>query len=155
MAAEKLAIKEILSWIDNGESAIWDHLEDDHKKQISFWLLNRYVASVNGSREKQELAVFKTNEYYNKHFNDIGVGKHNGHQKLMWQLLCLCGNTGKNEFHPWIGFKKRDGSTGKAMQLLEKIYPHLKTDEVETLARISTKKELKQLAEEHEIDAKL
>jgi hypothetical protein len=155
MAAEKLAIKEILSWIDNGESEIWNHLEDDHKKQISFWLLNRYVSGVQGSREKQELAVFKTNEYYNKHFNDIGVGKHNGHQKLMWQLLCLCGNTGKNEFHPWIGFKKRDGSTGKAMQLLEKIYPHLKTDEVETLARISTKKELKQLAEEHEIDAKL
>jgi hypothetical protein len=155
MAAEKLAIKEILSWIDNGESKIWDHLEDDHKKQISFWLLNRYVAGINGSREKQELAVFKTNEYYNKHFNDIGVGKDSGHQKLMWQLLCMSGNTGKNEFHPWIGFKKRDGSTGKAMQLLEKIYPHLKTDEVETLARISTKKELKQLAEEHEIDAKL
>ena len=155
MAAEKLAIKEILSWIDNGESEIWNHLEDDHKKQISFWLLNRYVSGVQGSREKQDLAVFKTNEYYNKHFNDIGVGKHNGHQKLMWQLLCMCGNTGKNEFHPWIGFKKRDGSTGKAMQLLEKIYPHLKTDEVETLARISTKKELKQLAEEHEIATKL
>ena len=155
MAAEKLAIKEILSWIDNGESEIWDHLEDDHKKQISFWLLNRYVASVNGNREKQELAIFKTNEYYNKHFNTIGVGKDNGHQKLMWQLLCMSGNTGKNEFHPWIGFKKRDGSTGKAMQLLEKIYPHLKTDEVETLARISTKKELKQLAEEHEIAVKL
>ena len=155
MAAEKIAIKEILSWIDNGESEIWNHLEDDHKKQISFWLLNRYVSGVQGSREKQELAVFKTNEYYNKHFNDIGVGKHNGHQKLMWQLLCMCGNTGKNEFHPWIGFKKRDGSTGKAMQLLEKIYPHLKTDEVETLARISTKKELKQLAEDHEIDIKL
>jgi hypothetical protein len=155
MAAEKLAIKEILSWIDNGESDIWNHLEDDHKKQISFWLLNRYVSGINGSREKQELAVFKTNEYYNKNFNDIGVSKDKGHPKLLWQLLCMCGNTGKNEFHPWIGFKKRDGSTGKAMQLLEKIYPHLKTDEVETLARISTKKELKQLAEEHEIDAKL
>ena len=81
MAAEKLAIKEILSWIDNGESEIWNHLEDDHKKQISFWLLNRYVSGVQGSREKQELAVFKTNEYYNKHFNDIGVGKDSGHQK--------------------------------------------------------------------------
>jgi hypothetical protein len=155
MAAEKIAIKEILSWIDNGESAIWDQLEDEHKKQISFWLLNRYVSGINGSREKQELAVFKTNEYYNKNFNDIGVSKDKGHPKLLWQLLCMSGNTGKNEFHPWIGFKKRDGSTGKAMQLLEKIYPHLKTDEVETLARISTKKELKQLAEEHEIDAKL
>ena len=155
MAAEKLAIKEILSWIDNGESDIWNHLEDDHKKQISFWLLNRYVSGINGSREKQELAVFKTNEYYNKHFNDIGVSKDKGHPKLLWQLLCMCGNTGKNEFHPWIGFKKRDGSTGKAMQLLEKLNPNMKTDEVELLARISTKKELKALAEEHEIAIKL
>ena len=155
MAAEKLAIKEILSWIDNGESEIWNHLEDDHKKQVSFWLLNRYISAVNGSREKQELAVFKTNEYYNKHFNDIGVGKDNGHQKLMWQLLCMSGNTGKNEFHPWIGFKKRDGANSKAVKLLEQIYPNLKTDEVDLLARISTKKELKQLADEHEINAKL
>lgn len=155
MAADKLEVKEILSWIDNRETNIWDHLEDDHKKQISFWLLNRYVSTVQGSREKQELAVFKTNEYYNKHFNDIGVGKDKGHQKLMWQLLCMSGNTGKTEFHPWVGFKKRDGSTGAAMKLLEKVYPNLKTDEVELLARISTKKELKQLAEDHEIDTKL
>jgi hypothetical protein len=153
--SDKLQIKEILSWIDNGERDIWNHLEDDHKKQISFWLLNRYVSVVQGSREKQELAVFKTNEYYNKHFNDIGVGKDKGHQKLMWQLLCLSGNTGKTEFHPWVGFKKRDGSTGAAMKLLEQIYPNLKTDEVELLARISTKKELKQLAEDHEINVKL
>jgi len=155
MAAEKLAIKEILSWIDNGESAIWDQLEDEHKKQISFWLLNRYVSGIQGSRDKQELAVFKTNEYYNKHFNDIGVSKDKGHPKLLWQLLCMSGNTGKNEFHPWIGFKKRDGSTGKAMSLLEKLNPNMKTDEVELLARISTKKELKALAEEHEIAIKL
>ena len=155
MASEKLAIKEILSWIDNDEKDIWNHLEDDHRKQISFWLLNRYVASVNGTREKQELAVFKTNEYYNKHFNDIGVSKDKGHPKLLWQLLCMSGNTGKNEFHPWIGFKKRDGSTGKAMQLLEKLNPNMKTDEVKLLARISTKKELKALAEEHEIAIKL
>ena len=155
MAAEKLAIKEILSWIDNGNSNIWNDLEDEHKKQISFWLLNRYVSGIQGSRDKQELAVFKTNEYYNKHFNDIGVGKDKGHPKLLWQLLCMCGNTGKNEFHPWIGFKKRDGSTGKAMSLLEKLNPNMKTDEVELLARISTKKELKALAEEHEIAIKL
>jgi hypothetical protein len=75
MAQEKLAIKEILNWIDNGQSDIWNHLEDDHKKQISFWLLNRYVSAVQGNRDAQELAVFKTNEYYNKYFNDIGVGK--------------------------------------------------------------------------------
>ena len=155
MAAEKLAIKEILSWIDNGNSNIWNDLEDEHKKQISFWLLNRYVSGIQGNRDKQELAVFKTNEYYNKHFNDIGVSKDKGHPKLLWQLLCMSGNTGQAEYHPWVGFKKRDGSTGAAMKLLEQIYPNLKTDEVELLARISTKKELKQLAEEHDIAVKL
>ena len=152
---DKIAIKEILSWIDNGYKEIWNELEDDHKKQISFWLLNRYVSSVSGNREKQELAIFKTNEYYNKHFNSIGVGKDNGHQQLMWQLLCMSGNTGKNEFHSWIGFKKKDGSNSKAVKLIEQIYPHLKNDEVELLARISTKQELKQLAQEYEIDIKL
>ena len=155
MAAEKLAIKEILSWIDNGQSDIWNHLEDDHKKQISFWLLNRYVASVQGSHEKQELAIFKTNEYYNKHFNIIGVGKDNGHQKLMWQLLCMSGNTGKNEFHPWIGFKKKTGDNNKGVKLIEQLHPNMKQNEVEILASLYTKKELKQLAEEHNIDIKL
>ena len=153
MAAEKLAIKEILSWIDNGNSNIWNDLEDEHKKQISFWLLNRYVSGIQGSRDKQELAVFKTNEYYNKHFNDIGVGKDKGHQKLMWQLLCMCGNTGKNEFHPWIGLKKT-GSNNKVIKFLSELYPHLKDDEVEVLAKISTKKELKKLAEEYDINVK-
>ena len=150
MAAEKLAIKEILSWIDNGESKIWDHLEDDHKKQISFWLLNRYVAGINGSREKQELAVFKTNEYYNKNWNEFGTR----HPKLQWQLLCQAGNTGKIEYHQWQGFKKKQGNNN-AINFLLKLYPTMKQDEVELLARISTKKELKELAKEHDIDAKL
>jgi hypothetical protein len=152
---DKLEIKEILSWIDNGQKSIWNDLEDEHKKQVSFWLLNRYVSSINGNREKQELAVFKTNEYYNKHFNTIGIGKEKGHPKLIWQLLVMCGSTGKNEFHPWIGFKKKGESNSKATKFIEEIYPHLKSDEVELLARISTKKELQQLAEEHNIDVKL
>ena len=110
---------------------------------------------MQGNRDAQELAVFKTNEYYNKNFNSIGVGKDNGHQQLMWQLLCMSGASGKIEYHPWIGFKKREGGSGAAIKLLEKIYPHLKNDEVELLARISTKKELKQLAEDYDIDIKL
>ena len=149
--ANKLPIKDILGAIDMNAKEVWKELGDDEKKQVSFWLLNRYVSSVTGNREKQELAVIKTNEYYNKHFNDIGVGKENGHQELMWQLLCASGGTGKIEFHQWIGFKKKQGSD-KAVKLLERIYPNMKLDEVELLARLSTKKELKRLAEEHGIE---
>jgi hypothetical protein len=153
--AEKLPIKDILAAIDMGAKDVWDELSDDERKQVSFWLLNRYASSVKGNREAQELAVFKTNEYYNKNFNDIGVGKDSGHPKLMWQLLCMAGSTGKIEFHQWIGFKKKDTNNSKAIKLLEQIYPHMKADEVELLAGLSTKKELKQLAEEYDIDIKL
>lgn len=148
MAQEKLEVKEILSWIDNNCKDIWDELEDEHKKQISFWLLNRYASSVNGSREKQELAVFKTNEYYNKNWAVLGTK----HAKLQWQLLCISGNTGKNEFHPWIGLNQKKDSNSKAIKFLKDIYPNRKIEEVELLARILTKQEITELAQEYGID---
>ena len=77
------------------------------------------------------------------------------HPKLQWQLICQAGNTGKIEFHPWIGFKKKNSDNGKGIKLLKEIYPNMKEDEIELLANISTKKELKQLAEEHDIEIKL
>ena len=64
----KLPLKDILAAIDMGAKEIWDELSDDEKKQVSFYLLNRYVSSQKGQRDSQELAVFKTNEYYNKGF---------------------------------------------------------------------------------------
>ena len=147
---DKLPVKDILAAIDMGATNVWDELSDEEKKQVNFWLLNRYVSSVKGSREAQELAVFKTNEYYNKNWNELGTR----HPKLQWQLLCQAGNTGKIEFHQWIGFKQKKGNNA-AQKLLEKIYPNMKQDEVDLLARLSTKKELKELAEEHNIDVKL
>jgi hypothetical protein len=150
--ANKLPIKDILAAVDMNAKNVWAELDDDEKKQVSFWLLNRYVSSVTGNRDQQELAVIKTNEYYNKYFNDIGVGKEHGHPQLMWQLLCASAGTEKIEFHEWIGFKKKTGGNDKAERLLERIYPNMKTDEAELLARLSTKKELKQLAEEHGIE---
>jgi hypothetical protein len=151
--SDKLPVKDILAAIDMNARGVWKELSDDERKQVSFWLLNRYVSTVQGSRERQELAVFKTNEYYNKHFNTIGVGKERGHPQLMWQLLCLSGNTGKIEYHPWIGFKKKESAgNANSIKILEQVYPNMKRNEIELLARISTKKELQQLAEDHGIE---
>jgi hypothetical protein len=156
MAQVRLPVKDILAAIDMNAKDVWKELSNDERKSVSFWLLNRYVSAVKGNREAMELAVFKTNEYYNKHFNDIGVGKENGHPQLMWQLLCASGATSKIEYHPYIGFKKKDsGSNNAAIKLLSQLYPNMKIKEVELLAEISTKKELKQLAKDHDIDIKL
>ena len=151
MAQAKLPIKDVLAAIDMGAKSVWDELSDEERKAVGFWLLNRYASSVKGNREKQELAVFKTNEFYNKNWNELGMK----HPKLQWQLICQAGNTGKIEFHPWIGFKKKNGDNGKGIKLLKQIYPNMKEDEIELLANLSTKKELKQLAEEHDIEIKL
>ena len=85
--------------------------------------------------------------------NNIGVGKENGHQELMWQLLCMSGSWGKIKFHPYIGFKKKAGTNNNnIIKFLEQLYPNMKQREVELLAEISTRKELKELAEEHGIE---
>ena len=155
MAQTKLPIKDILAAIDMNGKGVWKELTDEERKSVSFWLLNRYVSAINGSRDDQELAVFKVNEYYNKHFNTIGVGKENGHQELMWQLLCMSGAWGKIKFHPYIGFKKKNANNNKAIKLLERIHPNMKQLEVEMLAGMYTTKELKKLAEDHNIESKL
>ncbi len=143
----KLPLKDILAAVDMGAKEIWDKLSDDEKKQVSFYLLNRYVSSVKGSRDKQELAVFKTNEYYNKQFFVLQK-----HKKLLWQLLCLAGNTKNIQYHEWIGHKRKSGDNTKIAKLLRTLYPNKKEDEIELLTKISNKKEIIQLAKDNGID---
>ena len=149
MANKELDLfKELIPSIDMGFKELYDAASEDGKKDIKLdlWNLNRYICSVKGSREEQELAVFKINEYYNRNWNVLGG---TDHVKLQWQLLCVAGKTGKKKFHPWIGLKKKKDDSSKAVKILANIYPNMKMDEVETLARISTKNEIKQLAKEH------
>ena len=151
--------KEIIPALDGGMKELWDAAGDEGQKEIKgdLWNLNRYMSVLDDNtrfppyqkytREEKELAVFKTNEYYNKNWAILG----NKHPKLQWLILCQSGGTGKNEFHPWIGLKR---TSSKEVEFLKKIYPNMKEDEAETLARISTKKELTQLAKEHDIAIK-
>ena len=139
----KLPLKDILAAIDMGAKEIWDELSDDEKKQVSFYLLNRYVSSQKGQRDSQELAVFKTNEYYNKGFFTLSK-----HKKLLWQLLCIAGNTKKIQYHEWIGYKHKKTSN-KDQKELEKIYPNMKEDELQLMLSLMTKKEFKELLEQY------
>lgn len=143
MSENKLSLKQILGCVDFNYKNAWKEFTAEEKKSVGFWLLNRYVSCVQGNRSKQENAVIKTNEIYNKNWNVLGTK----HPELQWQLLCLSGSTGKVEYHEWIGYKKKEtGDTGKIFKFLKEIYPEKKLDEVELLAKISTKKEIRQLA---------
>ena len=151
MANKELDLfKELIPAIDMGFKELYDAATDVGRKdiQLDLWNLNRYISSVKGNFEKEALAIFKVNEYYNKNWAVLGAK----HPKLQWQLLCVAGKTGKKEFHPWIGLKKKKDTSSKAVKFLSQLYPEMKLDEVELLARISTTKEIKELAKEHGFD---
>lgn len=138
----KFPLNDILSAIDQGGKDIWDLLDDEQKKDVKFFLLNRYVSSVKTSkREVQEHYVLATNEYFNKHFYSLSK-----HPKLLWQLLCICGyETKQDYFHEWIGFKKKKADN-KKIKFLEDYYPNMKDSDLEVLAEINSIKDLKKLA---------
>lgn len=152
MAQDKLSLAEIFAAMDTNSKSLWKELNEEQRKSVSFWLLNRYASSVAGNRDAQELAVVMTNEIYNKNWNELGTK----HPQLQWQLLCATHNAASSiRRHNWIGFKKKSGDNSKSVKLLEQLYPNMKQDEVELLARIHTKKELRELAKEHDIETKI
>jgi hypothetical protein len=138
----KITLNEILSAVDQGGRDIWNLLDDEQRKEVKFFLLNRYVSSVKSSkREIQEHYVLSTNEYFNKHFYALSK-----HPKLLWQLLCMCGYETKQEyFHEWIGHKKKN-SDNKKFKFLQTFYPNFKDSDLEVLAHINSKQDLKKLA---------
>jgi hypothetical protein len=142
--SDKLTIKDETAAIDLGARDLWDNFTEEQRKQISMYLLIRYASSIKtGDREAQELAVFKTNEYYNKHYFSLTK-----HPKLLWYLVCMTGNEDKKiYFHEWIGYKKKTGDN-KVLKFLETIYPDMKSDELELLASMTDKKEIKEYAKE-------
>jgi hypothetical protein len=147
---DKLTVKDILAQIDKGNADWWDSLDNAQRKQVGFWILNRYVSSVNGSVEDVGMAVLLTNEFYNKNWNTLATR----HPKLQWQILCTINEDQKIKFHKYINLKRSANSDSKAVKLLLKLYPNKKLDEVELLARISTKKDLRELAESHGLTEK-
>jgi len=142
----KLPLKDILAAIDMNAKNVWDELSDDERKQVSFYLLNRYVSAIKGKTEDKQLQIFKTNQYYNKNFFTLS----SKHKKLLWYLLCMTANTSKNiRYHEWIGYKQKvSNSTAKAIKFLEKLYPTMKPDEIKLLVAINDAKEIKQLAKD-------
>jgi hypothetical protein len=145
---EKVPLKDILGAIDLNARSIWKELTESQKKSItqSFFVLNRYASCVQGNRQEQENAILKTNEFFNKHYmawkND---------PEFQCQLLCLCGNTGKIFFHKFIYLKT---IVSKNVEMLSKLYPNRKLDELELLEKINTEEDLLDLFEDHGLDVR-
>jgi len=133
-----LKLNEILAAVDLNGKEVWDDLTEEQRKSVVFFTLNRYLSSVQGSREEKEHFVLLGNERFNKNLFLLL----NKHPKLLWQLACSCGHESKNVFfHKWLKLNK---AKNKKEEFLASLFPNMKRTDVETLASVTTDKEIKE-----------
>ena len=138
----ELPLNQVLGALDRKDYKFWDRCTPEQQKKIAPFLLNRYMSIVEGSSEMHEYNLLATNRRVN--VNYFALSKH---PKLVWQLLCTVSPGMGKQFHKWIGNKKKKSSNNDIRKQLAELYPNYKEDELDLLASITTKRELKELAE--------
>jgi hypothetical protein len=149
-ASDKLNIANEMLQFDKKNRDFYDDLSEDEKKKFAPFLMLRWGADVQGSAELQAYYLMSLNERLNKHFFDIS-GK--DHKKFQW-LLCTTVSPGMGkQYHKWLAAKKKT-SDNKATKFFAEMYPHLRDDEIQLLAELNDKNDIKQLAKDHGWDDK-
>ena len=138
---DKLSINNEMAQLDTKNRKFYDELNEEERKKFSTYLMLRYAASVEGGPDIQEWYLRVTNERINANFFDLGK-----HPKLQWLLCTTVSPDMGRQRHYWQASKKKEGSNSKALKFLTKLYPHLRTDELELLAELNDAKELKAVA---------
>ena len=144
---DKLSIQNEMTQFDRKNREFYDSLTDEERKKFSNYLMIRWGSSIQGSSELQNYYLQSSNHYVNKHFFTI-----NKHPRLQWLCATAVSPGLGIQRHQWIAPKKKEaGASGIRKQLAE-LYPHLKDDELDLMAKINTKKDidayLKQLGQE-------
>ena len=147
--SDKLNIVNEMRQLDRKNRNFYRELTEEERKKFSNYLMIRWASCVDGSQDLQEFYLISTNERLNKHFFNI-----NKHPELQW----LCATTVSPDMgtprHNWISPKKKEaGASGVKKQLAE-LFPMYKQDEIDLLAKITTKKELDQYIRAHGRDNK-
>jgi hypothetical protein len=134
---DKLSIQNEMTQFDRKNRAFYDELTVEDRKKFSNYLMIRWGSSIQGNAELQGYYLQSSNYYVNKHFFAI-----NRHPKLQWLCATAVSPGLGTQRHQWIAPKKKEaGASGVKKQLAE-LYPHLKDDEIELMAKINTKKDI-------------
>ena len=136
---DKLNINNEMSQLDRKNRAFYDELTPEERKKFSTYLMLRWSSAVTADAQLQSYYVMSCNENLNMHFFDIAK-----HPKLQW-LCATAVSPGVGTFkHQWIANKKKNaGYESKNLKFLAQLYPTMKRDELELMASINTKEELK------------
>jgi len=144
---DKLSIQNEMSEFDRKTRKFYDELTVEERKKFSNYLMIRWGSAVQGSRDLQEFYVIATTVRFNKQFFALSR-----HPKLQWLTATTVSPGLGTHRHQWIAPKKKEPGAGSVRKQLAEFYPHLKDDEIDLLANITTKKDIdvyiKQLGQE-------
>ncbi len=144
MVADKLSIRNEMREFDAKNREFYDELTDEERKKFSNYLMIRWGSAVRGSRELQEFYVIATNERLNRHFFAV-----NRHPKLQWLMATSVSPGLGTPDHVWIAPKKKETGSNEIKKMLLDLYPSMKITDIETLAGLVDRKELKEYLREH------
>ena len=134
---DKLSISNEMAQFDKKNRDFYDELTVDEKKKFSNFLMIRYGSSVQANADFQYFYLKRTNEWLNTNYFAI-----NKHPKLHW----LCATTVSPgmgiQRHNWIAPKKKEPGAGSFKKQLAELFPNLKDDEIDLMAKINTKKDI-------------
>ena len=126
--------------LDSKVRDFYDSLTEEERKRFSNYLMIRWGSSVVGPSELQEYYLVATNERLNKHFFELSR-----HPKLQWLLATTISPGMGSHRHQWIAPKKKEKGDNEIKKALMELFPSWKISDINTLAKIVTKKELKEL----------
>ena len=148
---DKLSIANEMRMFDHKVRDFYDELTEEERKKFAPFLMIRWGSAVEGSRDLQEFYVISTNERLNKNFFNINSTRH---RKLQWLMATTVSPGLGSMRHNWIAPKKKEAGAGTMKKQLAELFPHYKSDEIDVLAAITTKKELDQYIRQHGRDTK-
>ena len=137
---DPLYIGNEMAAFDRKDRAYYDKFTDEQRKSFSTYLMLKYGANVSGSADMQAYYLMATNERVNKNFFDF-----NRHTKLQWLCCTTVSPQMGNQFHYWLKGKKKEGDN-KSQKFLAKLYPTMKADEIELMAKLNDKRDIADLA---------
>lgn len=124
---------------DGKNREFYDSLDDDERKKFSNYLMLRWGSVVNGIPDLQNYYLQATNERLNKYFFEI-----NKHPKLQWLLATTVSPNMGNQRHEWIPFSGKKPQN-KRVKLIYELYPTIKLDEAELMAKTMSDIDFKNL----------
>jgi len=151
MVQDKLNIKNELTALDRKDREYYNSMTDEEQKKFSPYLMLRYAASVDGHADLQAWYLLATNQRANQHFFEINSTKH---KQLLWLMCTTVSPDMGVHRHYWLGAKKSSSGNNRICKFLTELFPNLKPDEIELLAKINSEDDIKQLAKNNGWDDK-